>query len=229
MECAIFKGTSVPDYSNFHYPCDHCGKILSEVKDTQPRSCSVCGLSHYCSVACLVTEFKTRHRPECMARLDAENEMPVLSSSQALWDLRKYTMRWHDQLGYAAVAALNLHSDPTAIDRQALVVYLSYVPRLWRRMQRFRFQRARVEPLATLSGPSMEAAKIRQREYTVINRENGMVGAALIVLACDVPEVGLVFNSTYVGPEPDLLMEPPPPDWQERFMAVVRVNELPQQ
>ena len=120
---------------------------------------------------------------------------------------------------------MNLHSDPTAIDRKAFVVRVSYVPQQWRRMQRFRLQFAAAEPFITLNGPSMDAAKNRQKEHTVKNRQNGMVGCALIVLACHVPQVGFIFNSTFVGPEPDLLVDPPPADWLQRFMASVRVNE----
>ena len=189
--------------------------------------------------------FRTRHRRQCMANLDAEIDMQgaqTLSTAQALWDLRKYTSRWHDevrppapasprpahappQLGDAAIAALNLHADASAIDRKALIVRVAYIPHQWRRMQRFRLQYAAAEPFTTLTGPHMDAAKSRQKEHTVKNRQNGMVGSALIVLACYVPEVGFIFNSTFVGPEPDLLVDPPPVDWLQRLIAAVRVNE----
>lgn len=122
---------------------------------------------------------------------------------------------------------MNLHSDPTLMERMVLFVQLSYVPRQPYRMRRFRFQSASSEFISTLDGSCLSAALIRRQEHSIINRQNGMVGCALIVLACDVPGVGYVYNSTFIGPEESILADPPPPDWQHRLWLSVRVNEVP--
>jgi hypothetical protein len=122
---------------------------------------------------------------------------------------------------------MNLHADPTAMERMVLVVYISYVPRQPYRMRRFRLQSARPEPMSALTGTCMSAAVIRRQEHSIVNQRNGMVGCALIVLACDVPGVGYVYNSTFIGPEPSILADPPPADWQHSLWLSVSINEVP--
>lgn len=121
---------------------------------------------------------------------------------------------------------MNLHADLTAMERMALIVRVSYVTQQPYRMRRFRLRYASSEPISTLTGTCMEAALIRRQENSIINQQNGMVGCALIILACDVPGVGVVFNSTFIGPEASILADPPPVDWQNRLWLSVRKNEL---
>lgn len=80
--------------------------------------------------------------------------------------------------------------------------------------------------MATFHGTCMDTALTRRQEHSVVNQRNGMVGCALIVLACDVPGVGYVYNSTFIGPEPSILEDPPPADWQHKLWLALSVNEL---
>ena len=122
---------------------------------------------------------------------------------------------------------MNLHADPTTMERMALIIRVAYVTRQPYRMRRFRLQSVTPEPISTLSGTCVDAALIRRQENSIINQQNGMMGCALIILACDVPGVGAVFNSTFIGPEASILADPPPVDWQDRLWLSMRKNETP--
>ncbi|KAF8578581.1 hypothetical protein K439DRAFT_1638686 [Ramaria rubella] len=220
---------SVPDYSHYNGNCGCCGKIIAQVRDTLPVPCLICEVTQYCRPACFMAHRRV-HRAQCFANLDAEVDVSgasTLTAAQSLLDLRKYTLRWHDELGDAAIAAMNLHADPTAMRRFALVVHLSYVPWQPYRMRRFRLRYASVDPLASLGNTCISAALVRRQENEVVNQMNGMIGCVLIVLACQVPNVGFVFNSTFVGPEQSVLVDPPPRDWQGRLWDAVKRNEIP--
>ncbi|KAF8463800.1 hypothetical protein JB92DRAFT_3065740 [Gautieria morchelliformis] len=228
MEHTARAPLSVPDYSNFYGGCDYCGAVLAHIsKAARPMPCPVCNIAHYCSPRCLMLHFRGGHKAQCYANLDAEIDVQgaaITTKSQALWDLRKYTQRWHDELGDAAIAAMNLHADATAMDKGVLVVQVSYLPRQPYRMQRFRFQSAMLEPMSSLSGTCADAALRRRQENSIINKRNGMVGCALILLACDVPGVGFVYNSTFIGPEPSVLADKPPVDWENRLWLALSKN-----
>jgi hypothetical protein len=129
------------------------------------------------------------------------------------------------QLGDAAIAAMNLHADPTTMDKGVLLVQVAYLPRQPYRMRRFRFQSAAAEPMSSLSGTCADAALIRRQENSIINKRNGMMGCALILLACDVPGVGFVYNTTFIGPEAGILADKPPADWHNRLWLALSKNE----
>ncbi|KIJ54467.1 hypothetical protein M422DRAFT_24414 [Sphaerobolus stellatus SS14] len=220
-----------PDYSEFHFGCGYCGRMLSQVRDTQPLPCYVCNCTHYCSPGCLLAHRQVpngqAHRYQCRLNIDTEIDFTGLENptkSSATWDLRKYGLRWHAALGDAVVAALNLHADNLAMERHALVVHLSYVPNQPYRSRRFRFSHAKVENLSSLAGESLNTALTRRATSTLINRKNGMVGCALVVLTCNVPGIGFIFYSTFVGPEPSVLVDPPSPNWQNILWTKLSQN-----
>jgi hypothetical protein len=103
------------------------------------------------------------------------------------------------------------------MEEKALVVHLSFVPRHPYRVRRFRFSHAKVEYISNLSGTALNAAILRRQDNALINQRNGMMGCILIVLACNVPEIGFIFSSTYVGPEESVLASPPIIDWEYRL------------
>lgn len=48
-----------------------------------------------------MAHFRAGHRVQCYANIDAEIDMAgaaITTASQALWDLRKFTNRWHDEV-----------------------------------------------------------------------------------------------------------------------------------
>lgn len=110
------------------------------------------------------------------------------------------------------------------MDRSALVVHLNYVPYQPHRTRRFRLSRVDVESLESLAGGTLNGPLCRRATSSMINRNNGMAGCVLIVLTCNVPGVGFIFYSVFVGPEPSVLADPPPQDWQQRLWIQVSEN-----
>lgn len=176
-----------------------------------------CGCSLYCSKDCQRSHWE-KHKPHCSLRSNAATTPFFDNLTEA--DIQKYVVGWSSRRGNKLSKvlkwAINLRSDPTAFERNALSVTLDFQPRATNTASKF---------LATAVGStSLDESQMEQWKVAHADAQRRGKRAGLVVFVVSPMEGSkhLQFSEPVVLDDVESHLNQPPVDAED---ALFKLND----